>query len=885
MKPIVSVNVIVTCLPFLALLGCSATGEPGAQSTPEALSVRKTAPLASPWTSLANAPPAFVDTCNLLTDGSIMCHEYGSNHWHRLRPDDFGSYANGLWDNPAMADMPDGNDASFGCMSCTYAPLYFSSAVLPDGRVVVIGGEYISGVSHWSNIGFIYDPVANSWSSQLTEQFGGGNVGDAMGIVLQNGTYVLSSISSTNLESLDPGTLTFTTLNPTGKLDVNDEEGWNLLYDGTLLAVDSRRKSSFEIYDPTTNTWGNSGSTGVNLADTGGSPVGSSSEVGPGVLRPDGKLVYLSGNSSGQNALYDTSTGTWSNAAAMDFPLVSMQTYHYAEADGPASLLPNGNVLAMASPVINGTPFNKPSHFYEFDLATDTLNAVTDSPNAASFKSYQGRMLLLPTGEVLLTAYDQGSTQDAMLYSNGGVPQDAWRPVITSGPATVVPGSSYTISGRLFNGFSEGASYGDDAQSSTNYPLVRITNETNGHVAYARTHDHSRMGVERVGSTEIVTTHFDVPAELEPGPSTLVVVVNGIESAPFKLHDNHPPVAKCKPVTVAADAACHASASVDDGSFDPEGNPFACTAAPPSPYGLGATSVTLTCTDNHSESGSCTSVVTVTDGIAPVFTHVPSAVQIDVCVGANIGQATASDNCGAVTVTNDAPAKFPLGTTTVTWTATDSSGNSVTATQQVTAVLGDDPSCCPAGTNVIVGTNGADVLNGTAGSDCIIGKGGNDTINGVGGVDFISAGAGDDIVVGGFGNDYILGGGGNDTIDSGPGDDFVDGGSGFDNCSGGTGSNSITRCENVSFCTAACCATSTCVAPAPSSLYCNPTYAQAACGSYGLGTVVSTSGHNWECTNGNCLACGSFSSCAPGASGCPWGAVWTDRGPVVAGCP
>jgi hypothetical protein len=58
---------------------------------------------------------------------------------------------------------------------------------------------------------------------------------------------------------------------------------------------------------------------------------------------------------------------------------------------------------------------------------------------------------------------------------------------------------------------------------STNYPLVRITNTGSGHVVYARTHDHSRMGVEPVGDPEIVSTNFDVPGNLELGASTLVV--------------------------------------------------------------------------------------------------------------------------------------------------------------------------------------------------------------------------------------------------------------------------------------------------------------------------------------------------------------------------
>jgi hypothetical protein len=74
--------------------------------------------------------------------------------------------------------------------------------------------------------------------------------------------------------------------------------------------------------------------------------------------------------------------------------------------------------------------------------------------------------------------------------------------------------------------------YGDDTQSFTNYPLVRITNTASGHVFYARTHNHNRMGVEAAGSTEVTSTQFDAPANLETGACTLVVVANGIASQP-----------------------------------------------------------------------------------------------------------------------------------------------------------------------------------------------------------------------------------------------------------------------------------------------------------------------------------------------------------------
>jgi hypothetical protein len=523
--------------------------------------------LTGTWTALAHAPPANLDTCLLLTDGAVMCHQYNSNLWRRLTPDAFGSYQNGTWDTPAIAAMPNGNDASFGCAGCTYAPLYYASAVLPDGRAVVIGGEYINLSPVWTNIGFIYNPVTNTWSSQLADTFGGHNVGDAQGKVLQDGTFVLTNINTTNMESLNPATGVFTARSPTGKLDVNDEENWNILYDGTILTVDSRIVSSFERYTPSTNTWGGSGPTPVNLADTGGSPVANSKEVGPCASRPDNQLVCFSGNSLGQNAIYNPSTNTWSHAAAMDFP-AGPNGGHFAMADGAAASLPDGNILVMASPVTNTVTFSAPSHFYEMSLSTNTLSAVTDSPHAGLFAAYQGRMLVLPSGEVLLTAFNQSTVspvQDVMLYSNGGAPAASSRPTITAKPPVIAASGTYTITGRLFNGFSEGASYGDDAQSATNYPLVRITNNATHHVFYARTFNHSRMGVEPTGSTTPVMTSFQVPATFEAGPATLAVVANGIASPPVAVN-------KCStggPFPSTSDA-CVSSICLAD--------PFCCTS-------------------------------------------------------------------------------------------------------------------------------------------------------------------------------------------------------------------------------------------------------------------------------------------------------------------
>lgn len=109
--------------------------------------------------------------------------------------------------------------------------------------------------------------------------------------------------------------------------------------------------------------------------------------------------------------------------------------------------------------------------------------------------------------------------------------------------------------------------------------------------------------------------------------------------------------------------------------------------------------------------------------------------------------------------------------------AVDSGGRRI-----VTATLGDDPSCCPPGTKILVGTEKNDLLLGTSGRDCILGRGGNDIIIGFHGDDFLSGGGGRDIVKGGSGDDLLVGGEGDDLLDGHAGRDVADGGRGKDLC-------------------------------------------------------------------------------------------------------
>ena len=143
---------------------------------------------------------------------------------------------------------------------------------------------------------------------------------------------------------------------------------------------------------------------------------------------------------------------------------------------------------------------------------------------------------------------------------------------------------------------------------------------------------------------------------------------------------NRPPVARCKSVTVAADAQCTGGyGSVNDGSYDPDPkDTLSCVQTPDGPYGMGTKLVTLTCTDSVGQRSSCQATVTVQDMVAPQIVC-PAAPVLECTAGAAKASfsASASDNCGSTTTTCS-PASgstFPLGSTLTTCTASDQAGN------------------------------------------------------------------------------------------------------------------------------------------------------------------------------------------------------------------
>ncbi|HEX8472568.1 MAG TPA: HYR domain-containing protein [Pyrinomonadaceae bacterium] len=175
-----------------------------------------------------------------------------------------------------------------------------------------------------------------------------------------------------------------------------------------------------------------------------------------------------------------------------------------------------------------------------------------------------------------------------------------------------------------------------------------------------------------------------------------------------------PTISAPSDITVNADNNSCAATNVALGNATAVSNcsGFNVTNNAPSSFPVGMTTVIWTVTDGGGQTATDTQTVTVVDNQNPTISAPPSltvgtganAVSCSAFVGdATLGNANASDNCAVTVARSGVPAGnvFPLGTTTITYTATDASGHTATATQTVTVVDNTAPVLsCPS--NIVV---------------------------------------------------------------------------------------------------------------------------------------------------------------------------------------
>jgi hypothetical protein len=460
------------------------------------------------WRDMQNAPNFACGTMLLLTDGSVLCQVYNAQQWRRLMPDGKGDFAAGQW---------------LRAENSRNAPLYYASAVLSDGTVFVAGGEYNFDVETDLCAVDLYDPVSDSWTA-LSAPANWTVIGDAPCCVLPDGSVLLGSIRDGMCVRFDPGSRGWSSAGQ--KLNkTSSEETWTLLPDGSVLTADCIAHPASERF--MSNGWRQEGNlpSGADLVDD------ASSEIGPAILLPDGRVFAI--GATGKTALFQADrdakrAGTWT--AGPVFPQENGE--QLGAKDAPACLLTNGRVLCAVGPVDpkQGGKYSGPTIFFEYDPSSNRLVRLPDSQQPVlgwtNYGPYMSRMLLLPTGEVLFN----NNTDLMLLYTPDGSPKDEWRPRIRAIPKAARPGGQFTLVGEQLNGLSQACSYGDDASMATNYPLVRVREASGaGTVRYCRTFGHSTMAVATANARH--STNVSLPEDLVEGDYELQVIANGIASA------------------------------------------------------------------------------------------------------------------------------------------------------------------------------------------------------------------------------------------------------------------------------------------------------------------------------------------------------------------
>ncbi|MFC1989970.1 HYR domain-containing protein [Chloroflexota bacterium] len=347
-----------------------------------------------------------------------------------------------------------------------------------------------------------------------------------------------------------------------------------------------------------------------------------------------------------------------------------------------------GYITSDSSITVNGTAVDE-----ESAVASVTVNGVAAdlTPTGPTENPYQSvefsTTISLEQGanQIVTVAADTAdpaneASDTRTVYRDDGPPSLSWTPA----DGTVTSLYEVTVNGTATD---------DNGIKSITVGSVEVPFESTGNPEDPNEVSFSKNVTLQDGANPITVVATDICGR--PTSETHTVTVS--------MTQNQPPVANAGQYQpVEQDTLGGASVILDgSASFDPDEDPLsynwtwpggnATIVNPTVTLPLGTTTVTLVVNDGTVDSTPDTVDITVKDSTAPSITGLANVTGVEQ-VSANgtavdLNSPTVSDICDTnPVVTNDAPVVFPLGTTAVTWTATDASGNSANATQTVTVV-------------------------------------------------------------------------------------------------------------------------------------------------------------------------------------------------------
>ena len=293
-----------------------------------------------------------------------------------------------------------------------------------------------------------------------------------------------------------------------------------------------------------------------------------------------------------------------------------------------------------------------------FPPATATDNSGEDPSVIQTAGPTSGSAFAIGTTTVTWEATDAGGNMSSVsmtvTVSDGEAPVITLPPVVppveATGPETVVSIGAATAEDNVGV-----VSLTNDAPAA--FPIGTTTVTWTARDAAGNMSSASMTVTVSDGEAPLITAPADIEVNTDPGQATAVVTF---------------------PPATATDNSGDAPSVIQTAGL-PSGSSFA----------IGTTTLTWKATDAAGNMSSASMTVTVSDGEAPVITLPPELPPVEATgpeTVVAIGAATAEDNVGVVSLSNDAPAAFPVGTTTVTWTALDAAGNESQATQEITVV-------------------------------------------------------------------------------------------------------------------------------------------------------------------------------------------------------